>query len=266
MPKKRSNVCGSAAFEAYYAALFEDRWPVLKESLLAPARSVAFDSGLLKPYYLDAGSVTAAEALPVLGARRVLDLCAAPGGKTLVTASRLDGDAVLTANERSRDRRMRLVRVLDEHVPPPLRERITVCGRDAALWAKYERDAYDRILVDAPCSSERHVLASPVFLDQWTPARIRNLASVQWAILSSAFLVLKPGGLLLYATCALSPSENDGVVSRLLKKYPNAQTVQPAVPDTHQGEPTEYGMHILPDMAGGAGPMYFSLIQKALLD
>lgn len=99
----------------------------------------------------------------------------------------------------------------------------------------------------------------------------------QWALLSSAFRLLAPGGFLLYSTCALSPAENDGVVERLFKKFDNARCVfaeLDTLPDVCQkiepfsdarlppAEKTEYGFHVLPDTCAGAGPLYFSLITK----
>jgi len=262
---------GAEAFDEYYADLYGERWPALKAALLAPNAPVPFDgSGILRaPYFMDAASVLAARSLPLGGAVRMLDLCAAPGGKTLVIASSMDREASLVSNERSADRRGRLRRVLDEHLPPELRARVSVAGRDGAAWSRIERDAYDRILLDAPCSSERHVLGSPPHLAAWSPARVRALAQGEWALLSGAFLVLAPGGRLLYATCALSPRENDEVVGRLLEKYGSSAEIVadppasfPDLPAPLIPEPTAFGFQVLPDESGGAGPLYFSQIRK----
>ena len=95
------------------------------------------------------------------------------------------------------------------------------------------------------------------------------LAQRQWALLSAAFLLLKPGGFLLYATCALTDAENDGVVQKLLKKYGNeaivrnsAHAINGAGMASILGEKTVFGCRFLPDTCGGAGPLYFSLIEK----
>lgn len=252
---------GEKAFENWYSRQFGSRWPLLKNALASPARQVSLSSGLLKPYYLDAGSVEAASVLPLHEASSILDMCAAPGGKTLYLATHMPLNAILTCNEYSRERKRRLQQVLQEHVPEQLLERITITGRDAARWSRYEQAAYDRILLDAPCSSERHVLSSPVHLAQWTPARIRNLAQRQWSLLSGAWLVLKPGGFLVYSTCALSREENDGVICRLCKKYPDAVVCNQVIEES-SAEPTEYGNHVLPDTSEGAGPLFYALIKK----
>ena len=265
---------GDIAFDNYYHEVFGERWAKLKASLLLPAKSVEWNYKLTSSYFLDEGSVIAALSIPDFSLdeeKNILDMCAAPGGKSLVLSRMLcDDDSTMICNERSGERKARLVKVLDTHLFPEIRKKIIVTGKDAATWCQHERDAFSRILVDAPCSSERHVLSSPTYLAQWTEARIRNLAQTQWSILSSAFLVLKPGGYLLYATCALSPKENDLVVERLLKKYENAKICQSEIPSEWKsqflvvGEKTKYGKHILPDTCDGAGPLYFSLIKKSL--
>ncbi|TFG81709.1 MAG: 16S rRNA methyltransferase, partial [Spirochaetales bacterium] len=196
---------------------------------------------------------------------QVLDACAAPGGKTLVLASRLPAGASILANELSSDRRRRLVDVLDSRLPADRRCRVTVSGFDAAAAGgrTSERNRFPAILLDAPCSSERHVLADPKALEAWTPARVKFLSRRQWSLLSSAFLMLAPGGSLVYATCALSPEENDGPVARLLKKYGNAVKLDPLVPESG-AERTEYGILFLPDRSAGAGPLYISRLAKSV--
>ena len=301
--KRPKQVSGAAAFEAYYSALFGDRWQALREALLQETQPVAFSVCGGKPYYLDQASIYAAQALPPIDEGSYLDMCAAPGGKTLVLASGMGQGAQIQANELSRARRARLLTVLDEHLPPDIRTRIEVTGYDAATLPRYRQAYYDRILLDAPCSSERHVLTDEKYLACWTPARIKMLAQRQWALLSAAFLLLKPGGFLVYATCALADAENDGVVQKLLKKYgteaaihsgtaatefaaTDTETTAGSVPAVHSdtatvepgaahtetagnnstppilGEKTLFGSRFLPDTCGGAGPLYFSLIEK----
>jgi len=202
----------------------------------------------------------------LLMARRLFSTCAPPpeARRWCWPVASQDG-AVLTANEFSRDRKARLLSVLDQHLPESLRTQVRVTGRDASRWSRYEQSAYDRILLDAPCSSERHVLSAPSFLAGWTAARIRNLALRQWSLLSGAWLVLRPGGYLLYSTCALAPEENDLVIGRLLKKYHGVCIEETGRSDS-LGEKTVYGRHVLPDTASGAGPLYYALVRKDELE
>ena len=249
-------------FEEHYQNLFGERWAQLRECLLLPAASVPYSEGLTKPYMMDGASVLAAASLRLPDSGIILDACAAPGGKSLVLASRMAGGVELLCNELSSERRRRLKNVLDEHLDSEKRQQVTVSGFDAAELGgkKKEWSRFDAILLDVPCSSERHVIQSPKALAEWKPARPRFLSRRQWALLSAAFLLLKPGGSLVYATCALSPEENDGPVSRLLEKY--SGKIELDEPDFTPGEKTKYGRLILPDESGGIGPMYVARFCK----
>ena len=236
----------------------------------------------LEPYYLDSASVFAASCLELPSEGRILDACAAPGGKSLVIASRLaaqpgsagDGGARLVANELSADRRRRLREVLDRHLPSELRSRVEVTGGDAAAMCRRYEASFDAILLDAPCSSERHLLTqaasggNPEALAGWSPARARGLAMRQWALLSSALIMLKAGGCLVYSTCALSPDENDRVVARAAAKYGWSEAGsllrfhKPRYDGPGEAEEGEFGISILPDRAKGAGPMYVCRMRK----
>jgi 16S rRNA (cytosine1407-C5)-methyltransferase len=244
-------------FDDYYGALYGRRWNALWEALLEKSPSVPFNGRRLAlPYRMDPASVRAAESLRLGDSGTILDACAAPGGKSLVIASALPAGAFLLANEPSRERRRRLLNVLDGHLPAELRARVSVSGFDAASRGGRagERERFSGILLDAPCSSERHVIQDEKALARWTRARPRFLARRQWALLSSCFLMLKPGASLVYATCAMSAEENDGVAERLLTKYRDRVTLDP--PDFSEGEQTRFGRIILPDRSGGCGPMY----------
>jgi 16S rRNA (cytosine1407-C5)-methyltransferase len=152
--------------------------------------------------------------------------------------------------------------VLDSHLLSEARARVAVSGFDAAALggrAAY-REKFSGALLDAPCSSERHVIQNEKALSGWTRARPRFLARRQWALLSSCFLMLKPGASLVYATCALSAEENDGVAERLLAKYGDASALDP--PCFPEGEQTRFGRIILPDCSGGGGPLYVARFLK----
>jgi 16S rRNA (cytosine1407-C5)-methyltransferase len=259
------------AFESWYLRLYGRRWAVLRRSLLQERPAFSFSDGLQVPYFLDYASVLAARSLR-LGAEPsapadtgaeslILDACAAPGGKSLVIASALPPGARLLANEFSAERRRRLADVLDKHLDSERRRLVRVSGFDAAAAGgrKSEQGRYAAILLDAPCSSEAHVLKDEKALAAWTPARPRFLARRQWALLSSAFLMLSSGGSLVYATCALSSEENDGVARRLFAKYGSALEADP--PEFAEGEATEFGRIILPDRAG-FGPMFVARFRK----
>ncbi len=251
----------SMTFHQWYLEHYQSRWEFLYTALLQPPKMYEFSEGLKRPYYLDEASLEAARALEVQPGDAVLDACAAPGGKTLVLALQLGGTGLLIANDRSSSRRARLHRVLQDHLEDQERSVIRVTGHDASRWGLYEQNRYDRILLDAPCSSERHVLQEPRELNRWGAGRTKRLALQQFAMVAAALEAVKPGGRIVYSTCALSPLENDGVMAKLLKKRPGASLLSKpeGIP---WGEPTEHGWIILPDRAEGRGPMYIAVITK----
>lgn len=268
---------GADGFEQYYSELYGERWQALKTAFEGEGSSVEYKiPGAEKSYFLDSASVLAALCLPLEGAEDILDLCAAPGGKTLVIASRMTENAVLSSNERSPERKHRLSVVVQTCLPANISERVKTSCSDGATWCTRQTECFDRILLDAPCSSERHVIADPKYLNNWSPSRIKTVTTEQWALLSSAYRLLRPEGILLYSTCALCPEENDGMIERLYKKFnkegdaftllkpqPELSEISSFAKITLPGfEKTKYGYMIMPDTQQGAGPIYFSIIKK----
>ena len=277
--EKKEKLSGAEGFEQYYSNLYGSRWQNLKEAFFKDNSAVSYHvPGAEKEYFLDSASVLAALSLPLKGAENILDLCAAPGGKTLVLASRMDDEAKLSSNERSPERKHRLSTVVQTCLPAEISERITVSCSDGATWCKRQTECFDRILLDAPCSSERHVIADPKYLNTWSLSRIKTVTMEQWALLSSACRLLEVGGILLYSTCALCPQENDEMIEKLFKKFnkkddvftlleasPRVEEIESCCNIVLPGfEKTKYGYQILPDKEGGAGPIYFSILQKQI--
>lgn len=251
---------GFAAFDDFYREMHGERWEALRRALLAPTCQAELSAPVLGPYFLDEASLIAAQTLSVQPGHRVLDMCAAPGGKSLVLAVALGGEGELVSNERSASRRAHLARVLDEQLPAKHRSTVRVTGLDASVIGLKQPACYDRVLLDAPCSSERHVIASAKHLNAWSPARTRHLSIQAYAMLSSALMACRAGGEILYVTCSISHFENDGVLAKLEKRH--GATVEFLDECAPYAEKTVYGSQILPDRAGGRGPAYFALIRK----
>ena len=258
--KMKPRSSGPAAFDSHYSALFGERWPALRASLLRPPHHVGLNDGLRRTYFLDEASVAAAGLLPLDIGDRVVDFCAAPGGKSLALALRLPRGASLVCNERSSARRARLRRVLDQHLPAPLRTRIEVTAHDATRWGSIQPASCNKIVLDAPCSSERHVIANPTHLARWSPSRSKRLAVQAFALLASAVDALLPGGMVLYLTCSLTPVENDEVIAKAFRKREGRVTLKQV--SLTWGEATEFGVHVLPDRCEGRGPLYACLLQR----
>ncbi|WP_413569673.1 RsmB/NOP family class I SAM-dependent RNA methyltransferase [Bdellovibrio sp. HCB117] len=215
---------------------------------------------LLDIYIMDPASVMVARALDVQSGDRVLDMCAAPGGKSLVLIESLKEEGEIFCNDLSPERRERLKKVIQQYVPRHVRDRVWVTGKDGVQFGLKEPESFDRILLDAPCSGERHILENKAAQDEWSPRRTEHLASRQYSLLAAALLAVKSGGRIVYSTCSISPAENDEVIRKLLKKKKDAVRLVEASLGVG-GERTEFGVVYLPDQCG-FGPLYFSIIEK----
>jgi 5-methylcytosine rRNA methyltransferase NSUN4 len=221
-----------------------------------------FEQSLMPFYKMDPASIFAARALDVQSDDTVLDMCAAPGGKTLVLAENIGPGGKLVANELSPKRRFRLMSVIKNYVDEKRRPQIDIRGFDGLKYGLKTKDSFDRILLDAPCSGDRGLLNKPSELEEWTPKRPKNFAIRQYALLASAFMAVKPGGTIVYSTCAISPYENDGVIDKLFKKKEGQfEILKTSCPI---GEETRHGRLILPDVAK-AGPIYFCKIRRLMI-
>ncbi len=185
-------------------------------------------------YYLQEPSAMApARLLDVQPGQRVLDLCAAPGGKSTQLAAALQGQGLLISNEihpkRAHILSSNLERlgvgnalVVNEH-PAKLTERFPNC--------------FDRILVDAPCSGEGMFRKEEAAVSDWSEETVAMCAARQLEILCSAATMLAPGGRLVYSTCTFSPEENEGVISAFLKTHPEFSVCHANVPCFSPGRP-----------------------------
>lgn len=271
----------------FYAQLLGPRWESLKPCLLAeekrvgrwnrfarqiPENQIYFDytksleiprdeNNLLQYYVMDLASIYVAQALDVQLGDSVLDMCAAPGGKTLILAEKMGSEGELTANELSENRRDRLKKVIQQYIPRDVRDRVWVTGRDGGKFALSHVEKFDRILIDAPCSGERHLLADESAVKEWKASKSEKLAQRQYALLTAALIALKPGGRIVYSTCSISPLENDQVIARLLKKKKDQFLVVNSEIPAAGFEKTEFGIQIWPDQTG-FGPMYYSVLEK----
>ena len=154
----------------------------------------------------------------VLDARpgeRILDLCAAPGGKTLQLAGMMGNQGQISAVESVRSRFFRLRANLETHGATSVR---TYLKDGRGVWRNCPEE-FDRVLLDAPCSAEgRFNLGKPASYAYWSARKIREMQRKQQRLLYSAAQCLRPGGVLVYATCTFAPEENEVVVHGLLRK------------------------------------------------
>lgn len=155
---------------------------------------------------------------------QVLDLCAAPGGKTLQLAACLRGEGELVAVEAVRARFFHLRANLQRHGAGWVR---TVQAEGEWLWKRWQ-GRFDAVLLDAPCSSEGRFRAEdPATYRYWSLKKIADMVRKQKSLLYSALQCLKPGGRCVYCTCTLAPEENEGIIAHALKKFGEAVEVLP---------------------------------------
>lgn len=171
----------------------------------------------------EAVSQVPARLMDLCPGQRVLDLCAAPGGKTAQIAFALGNRGTLIANDISTDRIKALQGNLDRL---GIVNCSTTCS-DGANWPTVG-GRFDRILVDAPCSSEGTIRRNPALLGRLDPESPARLAPRQRALLRKAAQLLAPGGRILYATCTLAPEENELVVADVLAELEGALRLVPA--------------------------------------
>ncbi len=179
-----------------------------------PTKHPYYFAGL---YYMqEPSAMTPASRLPVEPGERVLDLCAAPGGKATELGSRLRGEGLLVANDISASRMKALLKNIEIAGIPNAFLTNEAPGRLAEVFPEY----FDRILVDAPCSGEGMFRKEPAVMEAWTPEKPELCAGMQEEITREAVKMLKPGGLLLYSTCTFAPEENEKQVTRMLRENP----------------------------------------------
>lgn len=166
-------------------------------------------------YYIQEPSAMApASFLPVEPGDRVLDLCAAPGGKTTAIAGKLQGEGVLISNDISASRCKALLKNVEM---AGIKNVMITCEKPEKLVEHFPH-YFDKILVDAPCSGEGMFRKDSAMVKNWSEEEVCRYSLLQKEILLYAAKMLRPGGLLLYSTCTYSPEENEQVVETLLLK------------------------------------------------
>jgi 16S rRNA C967 or C1407 C5-methylase (RsmB/RsmF family)/NOL1/NOP2/fmu family ribosome biogenesis protein len=214
-------------------------------------------------YLQEPSALAAVAALEVRPGMRVLDLCAAPGGKSGAIAAQLAGQGLLVSNEIVAGRAKTLRSTL---------ERLGVTN--AAVTQAHPDDLcaalpgyFDAVLVDAPCSGEGMFRKDPAAVKEWSPAHVRACAGRQYSILCSAAGAVAPGGALVYSTCTFSVEENEAVVERFCAAHPAfaLRFTRRLYPHTGPGEGHFVARLVRQD--GGApaacGPMRLPLCKSA---
>lgn len=192
----------SWANEAYY---FDEN--------VRPGKHPYHEMGL---YYIQEPSAMSAAALlaPKPG-MRVLDLCAAPGGKSTQLATYLGDSGLLVSNEINTQRS----RILSQNIERMGIKNAIVTNEDSFVLASHFPGFFNAIQVDAPCSGEGMFRKLPEAIEQWSMENVAICAARQKEILDNAAVMLKPGGVIVYSTCTFSREENEDVIEYFLERH-----------------------------------------------
>lgn len=210
-------------------------------------------------YYLqEASAMTPASLLPVSPGDRVLDLCAAPGGKATELGVKLKGKGLLFANDISNSRAMALLKNLELFGIP----NICVSSESPGRLAKVLPEFFDKILVDAPCSGEGMFFREPAMVKDWKERGPAYYQPIQKEIVGQAVRMLKPGGLLLYSTCTFSKAEGEDVIASVLADAPKMELVPLSLfPGASDGFGLSGVLRLFPHKIRGEGH-FIALLRK----
>jgi 16S rRNA (cytosine967-C5)-methyltransferase len=167
-------------------------------------------------YLQDEASQLVAQLLDARPGERVLDLCAAPGGKTTLIADRANDNALIIAADRSATRMTTVTTTAALHQLHSIKPLLL----DAGDKLPFARMSFDRVLVDAPCSGTGTLRRNPEIRWRLTNDDIPNFAADQKQFLRNAAEVVKPGGRLVYSTCSVEREENEEVIEHFLQHHP----------------------------------------------
>ncbi len=231
-----------------------------------PSRHPYYFAGL---YYLqEPSAMTPAQVLPVEPGDRVLDLCAAPGGKSTELFAKLHGSGILFSNDISNSRAQALLKNLELFGAG----NCVILSEDPARLSERLPGYFDKILIDAPCSGEGMFRKEPSVIRSWEEHGNQFYVSLQKQITREALKMLKPGGCLLYSTCTFSPEEDENIVLYMKYICPGLQVIDPGlnIPEFSEGMPDKAAVpdpelrnciRIFPHKAEGEGH-FIALLKK----
>lgn len=181
---------------------------------IQPAKHPYYFAGL---YYLqEPSAMTPADRLPVFPGERVLDVCAAPGGKATELGAKLRGEGLLVANDISNSRARGLLKNLELFGI----ENMLVISEEPGKLTEYFPEYFDKILIDAPCSGEGMFRKEKKMVKAWEEHGPEFFSKLQRSIIMQAAAMLRPGGMILYSTCTFDPLENERTIEFLLQNHP----------------------------------------------
>ena len=208
-------------------------------------------------YIQEPSAMSVASILPKIDNAFILDMCAAPGGKSIQTSFR-NPSATIISNDLSRSRTSALL----SNVERLGLFNIVITNNDFSKIYQEYLETFDVIILDAPCSGSGMFRKNDKMIEDWSINKVYKFAELQKELIDIAYQMLKPGGYLSYSTCSYSYEEDEEVVLYLKEKYPDLITVSlNDLPQTYINKKSPIGIRFLPNLFPGEG-QYVCLIHK----
>lgn len=211
--------------------------------------------------------MTPADRLQIEPGDKVLDVCAAPGGKATELGAKLQGEGILMANDISNSRAKGLLKNIELFGIGNM----LVLSEEPGRLTEYFPEYFDKILIDAPCSGEGMFRKDKKMVKAWEEHGPEFFSKIQRSIVTQAASMLRPGGMMLYSTCTFDPSENEQTIEYLLEEYPEFQICEMegyegfanGMPEVTKSKNPEFAktVRIFPHRMEGEGH-YLALLKK----
>ncbi|XP_071956111.1 5-cytosine rRNA methyltransferase NSUN4-like isoform X2 [Antedon mediterranea] len=242
-----------------------------------PAKYNSETYSYLEYYLLDASSLFPVLSLDLQPGDMVLDMCAAPGGKSVAMMQTMNIGGIV-CNEVAPSRRRRLQDALQLCIPKHIlndEECFRITEFDGTEWGNMEPDTYDKILVDVPCTTDR-IVATENDNNIFHPKRLKErsrLPLLQTELLSAALKSVKVGGTVVYSTCTMSSEQNENVVQRAVYECLQNDSIQVLEIDLSPltricnkmfnfHDKLKLGQIVVPSLSANFGPMYFCALKR----
>ena len=190
------------------------------ESIDRPGKNALHEAGA---YYLqEPSAMSVVPKVDVREGEKILDMCAAPGGKSTYILSKLNDTGLLVSNEINPIR----IKALGENLERFGAKNCIITNTDSKNLRKLCTGYFDKVVMDAPCSGQGMFRKDEVAIKDWSYAKVLECQSIQREIIRDGYDMLKCGGVLVYSTCTFAKEENEIVISEFIEEYENAKLIE----------------------------------------
>src|SRR5574344_353705 len=218
-----------------------------------------FDNGLF--YLMDSASMMTSFLLPIEDEDNVLDMCAAPGGKTIFAALK-NRKANFISNDQSYDRAL----ILSSNIEKIGLENVIVCSNTIKLLENYYKNTFDKIILDAPCSGSAMFRKNSEMENDWNYNKVLKCSMEQKSLLNQAASMLKDGGIISYSTCSFSYEEDEAIIIDFLNNHKEFKAINlPSNDAFYRGKNLPESIHLFPNIFNGEGQFICQLKKEGII-